>query len=86
MEAISLIKQKNCEGMDRIPQRIIVDGISILIKPLSKLFSSIYTNSEIPEQWLMAKVAPVFKKGDSKDISNYRPVSNLCAASKFFEH
>ena len=42
MEAISLIKQKNCEGMDRIPQRIIVDGISILIKPLTELFNSIY--------------------------------------------
>ena len=27
-----------------------------------------------------------FQKGDSKDISNYRPVANLCAASKVFEN
>ena len=54
LEAVKLIKPKNCEGIDRIPQWILVDGISILIKPLTKLFNSIYTNSEIPEQWKMA--------------------------------
>ena len=27
-----------------------------------------------------------FQKGDSKGISNYRPVANLCAASKVFEN
>ena len=75
MEAISLIKQKNCEGIDRIPQRILVDGIPILIKPLTKLFNSIYNNCDIPDQWRMAKVVPVFKKGDSKNISNYRPIN-----------
>ena len=44
MEAISLIKQRNCGWCDRIPQRILVDRISILIIPLTKLFNSIYTN------------------------------------------
>ena len=67
------------------PQRIIVDGISIFIKPLTILFNSIYTSSEIPEQWRTAKIVPVYKKGDSKDISNYRPVASLCAGSKIFE-
>ena len=37
-------------------------------------------------KWLIAKVVPVFKKEDSKDISNYRPVANLCSASKIFEN
>ena len=35
---ISSIKTKNCEGFDRIPQRILIDGASILLNPLSKLF------------------------------------------------
>ena len=30
IEAISSIKIKNCEGYDRIPQRILVDGIKYL--------------------------------------------------------
>ena len=27
----------------------------------------------------------MFKKGDKTKIENYRPIANLCSASKFFE-
>ena len=37
----------------------------------SKLFNANYETAEIPEQWLLAKVVPIFKKGDSKNIENY---------------
>ena len=40
---------------------------------------------EIPEQWRLSKVTPVHKKGDKSKVSNYRPVANLCAASKIYE-
>ena len=49
--AISSLKQKNSEGFDRIPQRKLLDGISILIEPFSKLFDLIYSTMTIPEQW-----------------------------------
>ena len=39
---IKCIKIKNCEGYDRIPQRIIVDGLMHLLGPLSKLFEAVY--------------------------------------------
>ena len=32
-----------------------------------------------------AEVVPLFKKGDTKDMSNYRPISLLTAFSKVFE-
>ena len=38
LNCIKYIKLKNTEGYDQIPQRIIIDGISILIKPLTRLF------------------------------------------------
>ena len=74
IKAVQSIKMKNSEGSDRIPQRILIDGISILLEPLSKLFYNIYEKKEIPEQWKMAKITPVFKKGNKNDVSNYRPV------------
>ena len=55
-------KNKNCEGHDRIPQRVLIDGIDILKFPLSHLFNQIYIQKKIPEQWLIAKVKPIKKR------------------------
>ena len=85
VKAVQSIKMKNAEGDDRNPQRILIDGISIILSPLTTLFRKIYTMQTIPEQWKLAKITPVHKKGSKSDISNYRPVANLCSASKIFE-
>ena len=47
---IRCIKIKNCEGYDRIPQRVLVDGIEHLLKPLTILFKLVYEEKKIPEQ------------------------------------
>ena len=39
----------------------------------------------MPLQWKLSNIVPIFKKGDSKMVSNYRPVSLLCIASKIME-
>ena len=83
--ATKSLKIKNSEGYDRLPQRILVDGIDILIKPLSVLFEKIYQSKTIPEQWLISKTIPVFKKGAPQNIENYRPISNLNSITKIFE-
>ena len=84
-KAIKTLKAKNCEGHDRIPQRILVDGFDALDQSLCHLFNQIYEQKTIPEQWLISKVIPIFKKGDQKNVENYRPISNLCSTSKLFE-
>ena len=61
---IKSIKIKNSEGYDRIPQRILVEGIKHLLAPLSKLFKTVYDSKSIPEQWLFSKIIPVHKKGN----------------------
>ena len=85
IKAIKSLNPKNSEGHDRIPVRIVVDGVKFLAKPLSLIFKNIYATKIIPEQWLIAKIIPIFKKGASNKIENYRPISNLCACSKVFE-
>jgi hypothetical protein len=52
---------------------------------MSSLFSKIYASGQIPEQWKVSKIVPIFKKGSKNQIENYRPIANLCAASKVFE-
>ena len=85
-ECMRTLKAKNSEGFDRIPQRILLDGAEVILKPLSGLFKRIYETGMVPDQWLIAKTIPVFKnKGQTSDINNYRPIANLCSCSKIFE-
>ena len=84
-ECLKSIKIKNCEGYDRIPQRILVDGANLLLKPLTGLFSRIYNQKTVPAQWLVSKIIPIHKKGPKCNVENYRPIANLCSTSKIFE-
>ena len=38
-----------------------------------------------PDSMKLAKIVPIFKSGDKKIISNYRPISVLTFFSKIFE-
>ena len=60
------IQNKNSEGFDRIPQRILVDGLEHLLDPLTKLFKLIYNFKQIPHQWLVSKITPIHKKVQNK--------------------
>ena len=33
----------------------------------------------------ISKTVPIHKKGNNKDIENYRPIANLCSTSKILE-
>ena len=66
LAAVRTLSIKNCEGHDQIPQRFLIDGIDILIGPLSHLFNKIYQTKQIPQQWLISKINPLHKKRKPK--------------------
>ena len=76
---------KKCEGFDRIPVCLLFDSRAALLPPLSILFNKIYKTGLVPDQWKVAKIIPIFKKGSRNEIENYRPIANLCSTSKVFE-
>src|ERR1043165_799827 len=53
--------------------------------PLTTLFNDIFKSGFIPSAWKIATVTPVFKKGASSNMSNYRPISLTCTCCKLFE-
>jgi hypothetical protein len=59
-ECILSLKLKNSEGFDHIPQRVQVDGVDRLIKPIWVLINEIYTSKQITHQWLVSETIPVF--------------------------
>lgn len=42
-------------------------------------------NEAVPEDWRVAHVTPIFKKGDKSDPGNYRPVSLTSVFCKIME-
>jgi hypothetical protein len=52
---------KNSEGTDRIPQRILADGVDILCELISSLMEIIYLQKSVPGQQLVAKTIPYTK-------------------------
>jgi len=44
---------------------------------LHKTFQQIWSSSEIPAEWTSALIHPLHKKGDKKDVNNYRGISLL---------
>ena len=60
------------------------DGIHLialreLAEELAKTLSIIYWQSwltgEVPDDWRLSDVTPIYKKGQKEDLWNYRPVS-----------
>ena len=56
-----------------------------MIDVLYLVFKNIKRLRKIPDQWKIASVTPIYKKGDRRLVTNHRPVSLLNIDSKIFE-
>ena len=79
------MKKKKSSGLDNISQECLILGADILTIPLTRIINCSIESGIFPEEWKLAVVTPLLKKGDPKEKSNYRPVSCLAAASKVLE-
>ena len=59
--------------------------INVYIKPLTHIIDKSMKEGVFPSELKLAKVVPIFKSGDSSQISNYRPISVESFFSKVFE-
>ena len=59
-------------------------GGTATVKILTKLFNKIIELEQVPTEWNESEVIILFKKGDVKDIKNYRPISLLPHTYKVF--
>ena len=54
-------------------------------KLVSVIFDRSWRMREVPEDWRVSSVTPVFKKGKKEDLGNYRPVSLTFFPGKVME-
>ncbi|MGK2862648.1 MAG: RNA-directed DNA polymerase [Chitinophagaceae bacterium] len=75
---------KSC-GADNISPRLIKENKSLLCQRMMYIFNLSLMKGVVPSNLKIAKVIPIFKKGDAKLITNYRPISLLSIFNKLLE-
>ncbi|RMB98936.1 hypothetical protein DUI87_24481 [Hirundo rustica rustica] len=58
-----------------IHPRVMRELADELVKPLSIIYQQSWLTGEAPDDWKLANVTPIHKKGGKEDPGNYRPVS-----------
>ena len=84
-EAIDGLKEDSAAGPDEIPPRVIKELKHQLITPITIIFQKSIKESRIPDDWRLANVTPIFKKGKKSEPGNYRPVSLTNVIGKMME-
>ncbi len=67
-------KIKKASGPDNLPAYIFRESATELTLVLSGIFNQSLKIDTLPEDWLKANIAPIFKKGNKNLAENYRPV------------
>ncbi|KAK4822026.1 hypothetical protein QYF61_006939 [Mycteria americana] len=72
-------------GPDEIHPRVLKELADVLTKPLSIIYQQSWLTGEVPVDWRLANVTPIFKKGRKEDPGNCRPVSLTLVLGKLME-
>lgn len=72
-------------GIDTVSVRVLKCVRDVLAIPVSMLVNLSFSLGVFPSSLKVATITPVFKSGDSQNVTNYRPISVLPTLSKVFE-
>ena len=72
-------------GHDEIPPKIIKWAPYLFSPILKSIFNQCIDLGYYPDDMKIAKVTPIYKKGDHNDLDNYRPISVLTQFNQIFE-
>ena len=82
IEGLESLKNSGHDGISNTLLKVIKASIS---QSLTIIINQMLTTGIFPDAFKLSKVIPLYKKGDSSLLVNYRPISLLPTISKIFE-
>ena len=82
---IKHLKITNSYGSDGISYRFLIDSLPVMVLYILVIINSSIVTGCYPALWKHPHVVPIFKSGDSDNVTNYRPISLLSILSKVLE-
>ena len=87
-ETLSVLRKLHVDkavGPDNISNKLLKLAANSLAPSLTILFNKVVQSATYPQIWKQANVIPIYKKGNSQDKKNYRPISLLSSVGKVLE-
>ena len=84
-KCIDKLKVNKSPGPDSISPRVLKEAKCEFIKPLTLIFNESLQSGSMPDDWKLANVTPIFKKGSKTLPCNYRPISLTSVVCKMLE-
>ena len=78
-------REDKAPGPDNMHPRVLMEVAEQVSEILMDIFNSSLESGQIPENWRVANVTPLFKKGSREELGNYRPVRLISVVGKVLE-
>ena len=79
------LQPNKATGLDNIPTRFLRDAATAIAPIVAQITNLSISQCHVPQDFKLARVIPLHKKGSKLEPGNYRPVSILCSISKVVE-
>ena len=79
------LSPRKAAGIDKISSQLLRIAAPVIAPVVARLINFSFSSGSFPSRWKTAKVSPLYKNGDSRDVQNFRPISVLPVLSKVIE-
>ena len=85
LEILKLVDRSKSSNIKHIKTWVLCDIFKFIPEKLCLIYNASLTQKIFPQSWKVATVSPIPKKGNSKKVTNLRPISLLPLPGKILE-